>query len=135
MISLLTTCVYMLDDLYPQYFQVYIQRSEICFEGIKSRWIQNEAKKKKAYEKLYGLMEEIVWLDVNKVSEHSIFEYSLIFSIPLGEMKYENDCSTKKINHTKSRWFWHMPNIQFPTSLTLIEYFGIAFHHTHIFNY
>ena len=28
-----------------------------------------------------------------------------------------------------------MPNIRFPTSLTLIDYYGIAFHYTPTFNY
>ena len=46
MISQLKTYVYVLDDLYPQYFQVYIQRSKISYKEIKGEWIQNEAKKK-----------------------------------------------------------------------------------------
>ena len=57
----------MLDDLYPQYFQVYIQRSKISYKEIKGEWIQNEAKRKRK-NKYVSLIEEIVLLGETNVS-------------------------------------------------------------------
>ena len=67
MISQLKTYVYVLDDLYPQYFQVYIQRSKISYKEIKGEWIQNEAKRKRK-NKYVSLIEEIVLLGETNVS-------------------------------------------------------------------
>ena len=67
MISQLKTYVYVLDDLYLQYFQVYIQRSKISYKEIKGEWIQNEAKRKRK-NKYVSLIEEIVLLGETYVS-------------------------------------------------------------------